>query len=68
MIKILGFLNCSELAKELLARPDDFITVTVGNREYVISGIKRTKTLANSDDSTIYTTLVVEESSGCIIK
>ena len=45
------------LARELLNKEDGFITVTCGNREYIIEDIKRTKTHANIDDSMAYWTI-----------
>ena len=50
-----------KLAKELLERKDSFLTITVGDREYSIEGIKVTKTTANHDDSTLYRTLICGE-------
>lgn len=46
-----------ELAKELLGRPDDFITASIGEKEYVIDNIQRVKTHANTDDSIVYWTI-----------
>lgn len=40
-----------ELAKELLNKPDSFITAIIGEKEYVIENIKRIATHANVDDS-----------------
>lgn len=45
------------LAKELLNKPDDFITATLGEEEYVISSIQRKTTCANVDDSVTHWTL-----------
>jgi len=45
------------LAKELLNRPNDFITVTYNNEEYVISSIQRVATHANDDDTVTHLTL-----------
>lgn len=45
------------LAKELLSKPDGFITATLGEEEYVISNIQRVSTHANIDDSVTYLTL-----------
>lgn len=45
------------LAKELLERPDGFLTVTLNGKEYAIEDYHRTKTCANDDDSTLYWTL-----------
>lgn len=49
-------------------KDDDFLTVTIGDREYSIKSIKKVKTHANSDDSVIHTTLLCEESSGYIVR
>lgn len=56
------------LGRELLSRPDDFITVTIGDREYSIVGIKTVKTHANIDDSTVHKTLYCEELNGCVLR
>lgn len=45
------------LARELLSRPDGFLTATIGEEEYIIQDYQRTKTCANIDDSTMYWTL-----------
>lgn len=45
------------LAKELLNKPDGFVTATFGDKEYVISNIQRVPTHANIDDSVTYLTL-----------
>ena len=39
------------LARELLSKPDGYITAIFGEEEYVISSLKRMHTCANSDDS-----------------
>ena len=49
------------LAKELENRQDNFITATLGEREYIIEGIKTVKTHANSDDSFTYYTLLLKD-------
>lgn len=49
------------LARELLNRTDGFITVTIGEEEYVIDGFTRTKTHANLDDSMCYWTVVCKD-------
>lgn len=56
------------MARELLNRDDDFITITIGDREYMISGFRKVKTCANSDDSTMHLTLIADENSRCIIR
>lgn len=53
-----------ELARELLDKPDDFVTVTVGNREYNIEHVKTVATHANRDDGVTHKTLVCNEMSG----
>lgn len=45
------------LARELLNRPDVFLTATIGEKEYVIDNIQRKFTCANIDDSVSYITL-----------
>ena len=56
------------VAKELLLRPDEVITVTVGDREYSISHTKMVKTHANVDDGVMHKTLVCEELDGNIVR
>lgn len=41
----------------MLSKPDGFITATLGEEEYVISGIQRVATHANIDDLVTYWTL-----------
>lgn len=45
------------LARELLSKPDGFLTATLGEKEYIITDYKRTKGHANVDDSVTYWTL-----------
>ena len=49
------------LARELLSKPDGFLTATLKSedeeREYIIQSYQRTKTHANIDDSVTYWTL-----------
>jgi hypothetical protein len=52
------------LAKELLSRPDDFISVLVGEEEYVIDGIKKIFTHVNIDDDTSHLTIQTRKSNG----
>ena len=52
------------LARELLNRPDAFITATNGEVEYVIETIKPTATHANIDDTITYLTLNLRECRG----
>ena len=62
----LCYVTSHSLAKELLDKEDSYITITIGEKEYVISYVKRVKTHANADDTTIYLTLVGDECSGNI--
>ena len=57
-----------QLIRELSDKPDDYITVTVGNREYSISHTKMIKTHANIDDGVMHRTLVCDEMSGNIVR
>ena len=66
-IKI-NIITTHSLAHELLNKPDDYLTVSVDNREYIIKGIKPIKTHANYDDSFTHKSLICEESSGNIIR
>lgn len=43
---------------------DNFITVIVGDREYIIDHIKNVKTHANMDDSCMHKALICDEMSG----
>ena len=56
------------LAKDLLAREDNYVTVMVKGKEYMIKSIKRVTTHANMDDSYGYWTIVAEDSSEGNIK
>lgn len=57
-IKILEIISTSHaLAKELLSKPNGFITATLDDEEYVISNTQRIATHANLDDSVIHWTL-----------
>lgn len=56
------------LAKELLNTTDCFLTATIGEKEYVIDGIKRTKTHANIDDEFTYLTLLLRDGGDGNIK
>lgn len=61
-------LTSHKLAKELLSRPDGYITAkTRDNREYKISNYQRITTDANYDDTLHYWTLNLSECSGNII-
>ena len=56
------------MATELLSKADDFLTVTVGDREYSIRATKKVKTHANLDDGVMHTTLVCDELTGNIVR
>ena len=56
------------VAMELLSKTDEFLTVTVGDREYSIRTIKNIKTHANVDDGVMHKTLVCDELSGNIVR
>ena len=56
------------LAKELLSKPDGFITVMYEDREYIISDICRVKTHANIDDSVMHWTLNLRDGGNGNIK
>lgn len=56
------------LAKELLSKPDSFITVTIEEKEYVIDSIRRKFTYANFDDSVMYLTLNLRDGGNGNIK
>ena len=51
-----------------MSHPDDFITATSDDGEYVISGLKRVSTHANIDDSVTHLTLKLKECGGNIIR
>lgn len=70
MITILSeaIFTTRQLIRELSDKPDDYITVTVGNREYSISHTKMIKTHANVDDGVMHRTLVCDEMSGNIVR
>ena len=50
--------------RELQDMGDSFITVVIGDREYIIDHIKSVKTHANMDDSCIHKALICNEMSG----
>lgn len=52
----------------MLSKPDDFITVTVEEKEYVIDSIRRKFTYANYDDSVMYLTLNLQDGGNGNIK
>lgn len=70
MITILSeaIFTTRQLVRELSDKPDDYITVTVGDREYSISHTKMIKTHANVDDGVMHRTLVCDEMSGNIVR
>ena len=47
------------MAKELLNKPDGFITISIGEKEYMIDKIRRKPTYANIDDTNTYLTLII---------
>ena len=53
------------LAKELLSRPDDFLTATCedrnGEREFVIESYKRKAIHANMDDGVAHWSLILRD-------
>lgn len=57
-----------QLGKELLSKQDDYITITIGDREYSIDHIKRIRTHANKDDGVMHLTLVCDELYGNIVR
>ena len=56
------------LARELLSKPDSFITATYGEEEYIIEDIKRVFTHANVDDSVMHWTLNLRDGGNGNIK
>ena len=44
-------------AREVLSKPDNFLTATLGDREYVIESYQRRPTHANGDDGVWHWTL-----------
>ena len=50
------------LARELLNKPDGFITATHANGEYIIESYQRVATHANKDDTCMYWTLNLKDS------
>ena len=47
-------------AKELLNRPNCFLTAMIDDKEYEIRSIKPIRSHANSDDGSVYYTLMLE--------
>lgn len=56
----MSFVTSHDLARELLNRPDGFITITIEDKECVISKIQRKSSHGNLDDTSTYYTLVGE--------
>lgn len=54
------------LAKELLSKPDGFLTATIGGKEGIVESIKRASTYGNWDDTSLYWTLNIRECRGNI--
>ena len=59
-----GITTTRQLIRELQDVGDNFITVVVGDREYIIDHIKSVKTYANMDDSCTHKALICNEMSG----
>ena len=58
IIEILEIISTSHaLAKELLSKPDGFITAMLGDEEFIISNTQKVITHANIDDSETHWTL-----------
>ena len=58
IVKITEIISTSHaLARELLSKPDGFITAMLGEKEYIISNTQRVATHANIDDSVTHWTL-----------
>ena len=53
----MSFTTSHSLARELLNKPDGFITISAEDREYIIGDIKRNMSHANVDDSVMHWTL-----------
>lgn len=54
------------LAKELLSKPDDILTVIIGTKECMIDAIKTVRTHANIDDGITHKALVCHEMEGIL--
>lgn len=68
-LKIIECITTShQLARELLNRPDDFITAISDDGEYVIGGLKRVSTHANIDDSVTHLALKLKRCEGNMIR
>lgn len=62
------FMSSHALARELLSKPDSFITAMLENREYVIDSYKRVPTHANIDDSIMHWSIELRDGGQCNIK
>ena len=49
------------MAREILSKPDGFITAMLGEKEYVIESIRRVATHANIDDSVMNWSLILRD-------
>lgn len=67
-ILISGIYRSYQLANELKDKSDDFITASVGEKEYVIQSVRRVPTHANIDDGVTHLTLQLKECEGNIIR
>ena len=68
-LEIIDYITTShQLARELLNRPDDFITAISDDGEYVIGGLKRVSTHANIDDSVTHLALKLKRCEGNMIR
>ena len=56
------------MARELLSKPDGFITAMHGEDEYAIGNIKRVATHANMDDSVMHWALQLKGCPGNIVR
>ena len=56
------------LARELLSKPDGFITATYGDEELVIENFSRVATHANIDDNVMHWTLNLRDGGSGNIK
>ena len=65
----MGIVTSHSLARELLNKPDGFITISTEDGEYTIGNIKRKSSHANMDDSVMYWTLKGEyKTEGNVIR
>ena len=62
------YMSSHALARDLLNKPDSFITATYGNVELVIEDFKRVATHANIDDSVMHWTLNLRDGGDGNIK